>query len=94
MTNTFNLNPTNIKTTGNYIEEKKQRQIYIATTKKAYNNVYDKNYGFFVQGNDKSVIQAKDYTSLLNISKGKSLINDNISTFCLTIGATDLSGCN
>ena len=96
MTNTFNLNTTNIKSTGNYIEEKKQKQIYITTTKKAYNNVYDKNYGFKINqsGQDKKVIQTKDYTSLLNISKGKSLMNDNISAFCVTIGATDLSGCN
>lgn len=93
----FNFNSTNIKTTGNYIEEKRQKTIYLTTTSKANDNIYDKNYGFNVPpapGN-KQIIRANSFKSLLDVAKGKCLVNDNISNYCLQIGyPIDLSGCN
>jgi len=95
MVNSFNLTNPTIKSTGNYIEEKKQKTLYLSTTKKADNKIYDKNYGYLEATNtsDAKIVQTKSYESLLNISKGAILIKDNINQICLKIGATDLSGC-
>lgn len=95
MVNSFNLTNPTIKSTGNYIEEKKQKTIYLSTTKKADNKQYDKNYGYLEKTatSDAKIVQTKNYESLLNISKGAMLVKDNIKHMCLKVGATDLSGC-
>lgn len=95
MVNYFNLTNPTIKSTGNYIEEKKQKTLYQSTTQKADNKIYDKNYGYLeaTNTNDARIIQTKNYESLLNISKGAILIKNNINEICLKVGATDLSGC-
>jgi len=95
MVNYFNLTNPTIKSTGNYIEEKKQKTLYQSITKKADNKQYDKNYGYLEKTttNDAKIVQTKNYESLINISKGAMLVKDNIKQRCLKIGTTDLSGC-